>query len=87
MQISVIHTKMKEHSIQEENLQMLRRIQENSPVRNISKFEDGFKSHLRIKKLISRVGPGFNRLYKEKDQILPSVTPKLISVYLMFKVE
>jgi hypothetical protein len=59
--------KMKERTIQEENLQMLRRLQEGEPVMKIEQLEDGFKNHLKFKKIIKKVGNGFNKLYKENQ--------------------
>ena len=76
---------MKEQSIQEENLNMLKRSQENIPIMNITKLEDGYKNHLKLKKLIKKVGPGFNNLYKNKESALPYVFP--INVNNLYKIE
>jgi hypothetical protein len=65
--------RLKEQSIHESNLQMFKRLQVKEPVMNISKIEDEYKYHLKLKKQIQKVGPDFSRLYKEKDGELPIV--------------
>lgn len=66
--------RMKERNIEEENLHLLKRLQEGEPVMNIDKLEDNYKNHLKIKKLIKKVGSGFNKLYKENE--LPPIDIK-----------
>ena len=62
--------KLKEKSIQEENLNILKRIQEGPPVMKLEKLEKNYKNHLKFKKLIQKVDTRFSKLYKEND-LLP----------------
>ena len=80
MQLSQINRKMKEQSIQEENLHMLKRSQQNTPATNLTKYEDGYKNHLKLKKMVKKVVPGFNKLYKNKEIALPTVFKGQINV-------
>jgi len=81
-QLNGLSRKLKDDKIKESNFQMFKRLQEGEPVMNISKFEDEYKTHLRLKQLIKKVGPDSNKIYMEnnhKDQklpVLPSSTRK-----------
>ena len=70
---------MKEKSIQEENLQMFRRLQEGEPVMNINKLEDNYKNHMKLRKLIKKVGSNFNKQYMEND--LPAINSRVTTTY------
>ena len=60
---------------------MMRRLQVGEPVLNINRFEDEYKNHLKLKKLVQKVGNHGGKLYKEKD-LPPINNSKVNSVFL-----
>lgn len=70
------YKKIKDKSIQEENRLIFKRLQENEPVLNVNKLEDGYKNHLKFKKLLKKVDSFSNKLYVEP--YLPPLKTKVI---------
>ena len=68
---------MKEKYLQEENLNMLKRLQEGTSVMNSRKLENNYKNHLKLKKLYQKVDTRFNSIYKENTLSLISSKSKV----------
>lgn len=68
---------MKDKYLQEENLNMLKRLQEGTSVMNREKFENNYKNHLKLKKLYQKVDTRFNTIYKENTLSLISSKSKV----------
>jgi hypothetical protein len=74
LQITEAYRKLKEKSLNEENTNIMKRLKfSTDPVMDFTKFEDGYRQHLKLKKLIRKVGNDFNKVYKEKNEFLPKV--------------
>jgi hypothetical protein len=69
--------KMKEKCLQEENLNIFKRLQIGTSVMNREKLENNYKYHLKLKKLFQKVDTRFNSIYRENTQSLFSSKSKV----------